>query len=105
MRFGNVRDEDWKGRGRFERGTDRRVPLPLPEGVECYAIAATTAPSPAARLPSDGIVPVASALGECTRSDLALAFPDGHRWIAFGAGHLDLLDRPDVYATIRSWLA
>jgi pimeloyl-ACP methyl ester carboxylesterase len=105
MRFGNVRDEDWKGRGRFEPGTDRRVPLPLPQGVECYAIAATTAPSPAARLPSDGIVPVESALGQCTRSDLALAFPDAHRWIAFGAGHLDLLDRLDVYATIRSWLA
>ena len=105
MRFGNVRDEDWQGRGRFERGTDRRVPLPLPAGVECYAIAATSAPTPRAKLPSDGIVPVESALGRCERSDLALAFPDSHRWIAFGAGHLDLLDRPDVYATLRSWLA
>ncbi len=105
MRFGSVVDEDWQRRDRFAHGADPRVPLPLPAGVDCYAIAATTALGPAAELPSDGVVPVESALGQCDRPELTLAFPDAHRRIAFGAGHLDLLDHPDVYATIASWLA
>ncbi len=104
MRFGNVLDEDWHARDRFARGADPRTPLPLPAGADCYAVAATTAAAPGAVLPSDGIVPVDSALGRCERPDLALAFPETHRWIAFGAGHLDLLDRSDVYAKIESWL-
>lgn len=105
MRFGNVLDEHWEARGRFEFGRDRRTALPLPAGVECYAIAATTAPEPCAKLPSDGMVPVDSALGRCDRTELTLGFPETHQWIAFGTGHLDLLDRSEVYAKIESWLA
>ena len=105
MRFGNVLDEDWDGHDRFDRRDDCRSPLPLPAGVECYAIAATTATAPGAELPSDGMVPVDSALGRCARPALSLAFPESHQWIAFGTGHLDLLDRQDVYARIEAWLA
>jgi hypothetical protein len=36
-------DEDWNKRDRFEPSGDLRVAVPLPEGVACYAIAATTA--------------------------------------------------------------
>jgi hypothetical protein len=42
LRYGNLTDEDWQGRDRFARG-DRRRFVPLPEGVRCYAIAATAA--------------------------------------------------------------
>lgn len=105
MRFGNVVDADWEGRDRFERTDDRRTPLPLPEEVACFAIAATTGTEPLAALPSDGLVPVDSALGRCARSELTLAFPEAHRWIALGAGHLDLLDRAEVYEKLRAWLA
>ncbi len=104
MRFGNVLDDDWEGRDRFGPSDDCRRPLPLPEGVECYAIAATTASEPSGRLPGDGIVPVDSALGRSEKPQFVLRFPEAHQWIAFGAGHLDLLDRADVYATIKSWL-
>lgn len=104
MRFGNVLDEHWEGHDRFARG-DRRTPLPLPDEVQCYAIAATTATEPHAKPASDGIVPVDSALGRCDRPGLSLAFPDEHQWIAVGTGHLDLLDRPDVHAKIASWLS
>ena len=41
LRYGNVVDDDWKGRDRFNAGGDRRIPVPLPESVQCYAIAAT----------------------------------------------------------------
>src|SRR5829696_3556768 len=46
LRHGSLLDEDWAGRDRFERskrsnrsGKARR-PVPLPDGVECYAMAA-----------------------------------------------------------------
>jgi pimeloyl-ACP methyl ester carboxylesterase len=104
LRYGNVLDEHWQGRDRFARGPDTRTPLPLPGGVDCYAIAASTS-EPSARRPSgDGLVSVDSALGRHARPELALAFPEAHQWIGFGMGHLDLLGRPEVYETIRRWL-
>jgi hypothetical protein len=105
LRYGNVLDEDWAGRDRFAPGPDCRTPLPLPAGVDCYAIAATTSAGPGERLAGDGLVPVASALGECERPGLGLGLPASHRWIAYGTSHLDLLCRPEVYAQIRAWLS
>jgi pimeloyl-ACP methyl ester carboxylesterase len=105
LRFGNVLDEDWQGRDRFESGADPRTPLPLPAGVDCYAIAGTTAPTPGDKLPGDGLVPVDSALGRADRPELSLAFSATHQWIAFGTGHIDLVDRPEVCAQLESWLS
>jgi pimeloyl-ACP methyl ester carboxylesterase len=104
MRFGNVLDEHWEGRDRFAHGGDPRGALALPAGVSCYAIAATTAPAGGA-LPGDGLVPVDSALGRHEKPELRLAFPEDHQWIAFGTGHLELLDRPEVFAKLRAWLS
>jgi hypothetical protein len=105
LRYGNVIDEHWEGRGRFEFGEDVRAPVPLPAGVECHAIAATTAAAPGGRLPGDLLVPLASALGRSERPELTLDIPETHQWIGFGMAHLDLLYRPEVYETIRSWLS
>ena len=105
LRFGNVLDEHWQGVDRFARHLDLRGGLPLPAGVDCYAIAATKAPVLAENLPGDGLVPVASALGRHEKPGLTLAFPEGHQWIALSTGHLDLLSSPAVYAQLRSWLA
>jgi pimeloyl-ACP methyl ester carboxylesterase len=104
LRYGNVLDEHWQGRDRFARGRDPRTPLPLPGGVDCYAIAGSTSEKAARRPSGDGLVSVDSALGRHARPELALAFPEAHQWIAFGTGHLDLLARPEVYETIRGWL-
>ena len=105
MRFGFVLDEHWEGRERFAHGGDPRRTLKLPEGVECYAIAASTAPGPRRKLTGDGLVSVDSALGRHRKPELTLAFPEAHQWISFGTGHLDLLSRPEVYDTIRRWLS
>jgi hypothetical protein len=108
LRYGNLLDEDWEGRDRFARAGDRRQPVPLPQGVACYAIAATAEASRgrvAAVLPSDGLVPLESALGHHLKPELALDFPEDRTWIATDTGHFDLLCRPDVYARIRDWLA
>jgi hypothetical protein len=34
-----------------------------------------------------------------------VSFPASRQWIGYGMRHLDLLDRPEVYAQIRRWLA
>ena len=105
LRFGYTLDEQWQGRDRFAHGRDPRNRLALPDGVGCYAIAATTATQAQGRLPGDGLVAVDSALGRHKKPALTLGFPDAHQWIGFGMGHLDLLDRAEVYATLQRWLA
>ncbi len=51
LRYGNVLDEHWSGQSdRFVRTPDARKELTLPEGVDCCAIAATTATTMAAKL-------------------------------------------------------
>ena len=108
LRYGSLVDEDWQGRDRFARAPDRRRPVPLPEGVACYTIAATTAASPgdlADRFFGDGLVPVTSALGRHEDAARDLRFPAGRQWVACETGHFDLLSRRDVYERIAGWLA
>ena len=108
LRYGNLLDEDWQGCDRFARAPDQRRAIPLPKGVACYAIAATTAASPGAlkdRLIGDGLVPVASALGRHKDSARDLRFSPDRQWVACETGHLDLLSRRDVYERIAGWLA
>jgi hypothetical protein len=121
LRHGSVLDDDWSGRDRFAHGHDARRPLPLPAGVDCYALAATTAPAPGTAevttdpvgsgtpspdaLPGDGLVPVASALGQHADHARALDFEASRHAIAWHTGHLDLLSSLPVYHRIRDWLA
>src|SRR5262245_3149202 len=105
MRFGNVMDEHWVGRDRFGHAGDPRGQLELPDGVQCYAIAATKSRGAGGKLSGDGLVPVDSALGRHAKPELTLGFPARHQWIAYAMGHLDLLNRAEVYERIRSWLS
>src|SRR5664279_5881054 len=41
LRYGNLQDADWRGRDRHAQKKDDRVPTPLPDGVACFAVAAT----------------------------------------------------------------
>ncbi|HEY1314084.1 MAG TPA: hypothetical protein VGE92_09405 [Steroidobacteraceae bacterium] len=107
LRHGYLRDEDWQGRDRLAEECAPRAPLALPEGVECFAIAATLAHARAPlreRLIGDGLVPVPSALGQCREPGFTLAFPASHQRIVYGVSHLDLLSRAVVYSQIRQWL-
>jgi hypothetical protein len=104
LRHGNLLDEDWQGRDRFGAGPDRRRTVPLPRGVKCLAVAASASKGPGARLRSDGLVPVDSALGLHADPVRTLALPPGGRFVAHGAGHLDLLDRAEVYERVRDWM-
>jgi pimeloyl-ACP methyl ester carboxylesterase len=82
--------------------------VPLPKGVDCYAIAATVGARRsllADRLIGDGLVPLDSALGRHADRGRSLRFPQTHQWVGYEMGHLELLQRPEVYAQLRAWFA
>lgn len=108
LRHGHVQEADGHGRTRFASGADHRQPLPLPEGVRCYALAATLAGQRsrlADRLTGDGLVPVHSALGHHDNPALRLAVPREHQRTVYRTGHLDLLSSPVVAQQLKAWLS
>jgi hypothetical protein len=104
--YGNVRHEDWQGRDRFAHSPDMRTPLPLPDRVRCYAVAAVSRNAGTSRdmAGGDGIVPLDSALGRHPNPAMTLHFPRSRQWIGYDMNHRDLLFHPDVYDRIRRWL-
>jgi len=108
LRHGFLRDEDWHGHDRFARRAQPHQPMPLPETPRCYAMAASTGKARAGfrtRLLGDGLVPVPSALGQHRDPRFRLSFPPERRAIVYETGHLDLLERREVYERLREWLA
>jgi len=108
LRHGNLVDEDWAGRDRFERGADRRQHLPLPDKLRCYAVAASAGRQSGDlkdRLLGDGLVPLDSALGRHPDPKRTLAFAEGRRCVVQGMNHMEMLGRAEVHAQLRQWLA
>lgn len=106
-RLGKARSAGIKDlrRGTIAAGGHRFVPLP--KGIDCYAMAATLGTRRnlvSDRLVGDGLVPLDSALGRHADRGRSLAIPKAHQWIGYQMGHLDLLQRPEVYAQLRAWL-
>jgi pimeloyl-ACP methyl ester carboxylesterase len=86
---------------------DEQEFVPLPQDVDCYALAATLGKRRgrvAERLVGDGLVPLDSALGRHRDADRTLDLPDERQWVGYEMGHLELLGRPEVYAQLRKWL-
>lgn len=110
LRHGHVQEADWRSpggqswRAGFE---DQRVPLPLPEGVACFTVAATLAAQRgllADRLTGDGLVPLNSALGQHDEARRRLVFAKSSQRIVYHKGHLDLLSSRVVAEQLRDWL-
>jgi pimeloyl-ACP methyl ester carboxylesterase len=107
LRYGFVLDRDWQGHNRFHRKSDDRQPLPLPAGVACYFVAATTAArrgTLADRLIGDGLVPLHSALGQHDEPQRNLVFAKTSQWISYRTSHMGLLSSPEVTQKIVQWL-
>jgi len=107
MRYGYIMDDDWKGRSRFGCEGDQRAPVPLPKDVACYSIAATIGKKTGLiddDLIGDGLVTVKSALGHHRQPALNLAFPKTCQRLFRNMNHWDLLNHPEVYKTIKTWL-
>ncbi len=81
-------------------------PLPLPEGVACFSVAATTAGKRsvlADRLLGDGLVPLESALGIHKTPSKSLYFPSQRQRIFYKMNHMELLYRPEVAEQLVEW--
>ncbi len=107
LRYGHVLDEDWHGHDRFHRRPDSRQAVPLPEGVKCYTVAATTTAERnllADRVIGDGLVPLRSALGQHDDARRSLAFAQESQRIVCRMNHLELLSSPEVTQQIVRWL-
>ncbi|HKJ17782.1 MAG TPA: hypothetical protein VJ984_10560 [Xanthomonadales bacterium] len=81
--------------------------LPLTPGINWYSVAATTAARRgvlANHLTGDGLVPLRSALGECSRANESLLFANGHTRVVHGTSHLGLLSSSRVSEQLLKWL-
>jgi pimeloyl-ACP methyl ester carboxylesterase len=108
LRFGNLQDADLQGRHRHDQRHDSRVPMPLPEGVPTYLVAATSserADGLRGRKAGDGLVPLTSALGQHREPAHTLPVPPERQLVITSANHWDLLDRAEVAEALRRWLA
>jgi pimeloyl-ACP methyl ester carboxylesterase len=107
LRFGYLLDEDWEGRDRFVRGAHPERTLPLPSNVACFSAAVTTgrqAGDLSDRLLGDGLVPVASALGQHRDAQRNLGIPEAQQWVGYGINHLELLSHREVHDQVLRWL-
>ena len=108
LRFGHVLDDDWQGHDRFRKQPDARVPVPLPfpERVASFTIAATLASQRGAlaeRLLGDGLVPLPSALGQHGEAHRTLAFHKDRQRILYNTSHMALLNSPQVAQQLLAW--
>ena len=81
--------------------------VPLPAHPRCYALAAQlgqTASALKGRVLGDGLVPVASALGQHAQAARVLAFTADRQAVLQGVSHLGLLSRPEVAEQLLRWL-
>lgn len=83
---------------------------PLPRGVRCFAVAATTSRATdkqgmvQKKLWGDGLVPLESALGVHADPALDLKIPATRKLTVYSTNHLDLLASEDVAAKLTQWL-
>jgi len=105
LRYGNVIDQDWQHHDRFERQQDHREKLALPDGVDCFAMAASTTAKPnvssQTKLLGDGLVTVRSALGQHDDPHRCLAFKDTQ--LGYAMNHMALLNHSDVTQQLNRW--
>jgi hypothetical protein len=76
------------------------MPRPWPPGASAYAIAGSVGDGL-----SDGLVPVASALGRDLVGGQDLQLPESNRRVVAGVDHLGLLRSPEVLEVMRQWMA
>ena len=102
LRYGNVQESDWHTTERFEFSGDQRLPLPLPDNVQCFAVA--TSANESINYPlGDGLVRIKSALGEHPDSAFYLRIPEQQKWTGTNINHMQLLNDQKVYQVLKTW--
>jgi PGAP1-like protein len=106
LRYGACVQADWHGHDPDEYLRDRCTEVPFIPHAAYYFIAATLArdpASPAARYIGDLLVQLPSAAGDGPRRRLPFPVDNGAHF--GGLHHFDLLNHPDVYAQLKTWIA
>lgn len=107
LRYGNLIDEDWQNKDRFELRKDERKNIPLPKEIDCFAVAAVLGKkekSKSKAILGDGLVPIKSALGKHKKEAKNLNLKEENTWIALENSHTDLLNNLKVFDKIRLWI-
>jgi pimeloyl-ACP methyl ester carboxylesterase len=102
LRYGNVQELDWYTIDRFEFSGDQRLPLPLPNMVQCFAVATSAKESTNYPL-GDGLVRIKSAHGQHHDPSFDLCIPDTHKWVGTNINHMQLLSDPKIYQVLKIW--
>ncbi len=108
LRHGYIVESDTHSERLFDFVNDQREPIPLPDGVACFAIATTSSASPNAinkHLVGDGLVPLNSALGIHENEAFNLDFKPENQWVGNNISHLGLLGNKTIYHVIHRWLS
>lgn len=100
LRHGSLLDGDWEGRDRFAHGVALPRSVPLPPMVRCFALAAAIGKSDGG-LAGDGLVPLASALGQHADPARTLQMEQA---VVFETNHMQLLSSGQVGGQLRDWL-
>jgi pimeloyl-ACP methyl ester carboxylesterase len=106
LRFGAVVDQDWLGHDPDELLRDRCTEAPLPPHVRTYFVVGTLTDDPdhpLGRVVGDGLVSRSSA-GGLGRTRRVAVDSDSAAHLG-GAGHLSLLNHPDVSRHLARWLS
>jgi len=107
LRHGNLRHEDWQHHDEHDDNGDYRVPTPLAQGVEHFAIAATLSKKSGERigkLLGDGLVHPSSATGRHANPQHDLALGRERTRILYNVGHLAMLRDQRVMDQLTIWL-
>lgn len=107
LRFGSLTRGDWSALPQDDHAGDVRLPLPLPAGPRYLLVAASVSPNlpdDVARARHDYLVPVASALGLSSDDNWRLDAPALQRETLAATHHMQLLDDPEVYRRLQTWL-
>jgi pimeloyl-ACP methyl ester carboxylesterase len=105
LRFGAVVEEDWTDRDPDELLRDHCTDVPFLDHATYYFIGATLSRDPSnslGRLVGDLLVRFPSASGQGRRRRIPFTLEHGRHF--GGLSHFDLLNHPDVYEQIRTWL-
>ncbi|WP_110514833.1 esterase/lipase family protein [Herpetosiphon llansteffanensis] len=107
LRYGTIIDHEQPAVDRFAQPSQRPDRVALPAHVACYALAATRSAKKAAysSLRGDGLVAVASALGQAAQQpDLDLQIPAERQAIVYRTHHFAILANQAAYQQLLAWL-
>ena len=106
LRYGNLRDEDWLHQDTGRGLVDRRLAVPLLNGVDHYFAAASVGRherDPVGHLLGDWLVQSGSAVGAHADTSKRLTIRPENCRVFHEKSHLDLLSDAEVHAQIIDW--